>query len=244
MMGKIEQYIKRLIVCLQVAKIYTSSHPKFAEALNATFDSLTDIFREKQEFTVGIIGDELAYEREIFFELSQKIKSAIILLKKKGIERITFVKGIGKEELSKFIDYLAIPEIEQPADCQKYIVAIGIRNITVGKIKSSEDAGKEPGKKGIEDSEEYCAESLKTIEASISDVLGGRSIDGVDFRFNVIGVMENLMKKHNEFLRLAAVKRYDATTFWHLLNVSILSMYFSWKLGFSKEDFLDIAIPR
>ncbi|MCK9615728.1 MAG: HD domain-containing protein [Candidatus Omnitrophica bacterium] len=240
MMEKIEQYIKRLIICLQIAKIYTSSHPKFNEGLNAAFDSLTDVLRERQEFTIGIIGGELAYEREIFFELSQKIKSAITVLKKKGIERITFTKGIDKEELSKFIEYLAIPETEQPEDCQKHIVTIGIRNITVGKIKSSEDTGREAEEK-IKDSEEYYVESLKTIKASIEDVLGGKAIDGVDFRFNVIGVMENLMKKHNEFLRLAAVKRYDSTTFWHLLNTSILSMYFSWKLGFSKEDFLDIS---
>lgn len=242
MMEKIEQFIKKLIICPQIAKIYTSSHPKFTEGLNAAYESLTEVLREKQEFTIGIIGDEVAYEREIFFELSQKIKAAINVLKKKGIERITFIKGIGKEDLLKFIEYLAIPETEEAQEPQKYITAIGIRNITVGKIKSSEGMDKEPSKEKKQVSaESYYAESVKTVEASIEDVLGGRAIDGVDFRFNVIGVMENLMKKHNEFLRLASVKRYDATTFWHLLNVSILSMYFSWKLGFSKEDFLDIA---
>ncbi|MDD4183770.1 MAG: HD domain-containing protein [Candidatus Omnitrophica bacterium] len=241
MMEKIEQYIKKLITCLQIAKIYTSSHPKFSEGLNAAYESLAEVLREKQEFTVGIVGYELAYEREIFFELSQKIKSAIGVLKKKGIERITFTRGIDKEELLKFIEYLAIPETEEVREPQKYITAIGIRNITVGKIKSSADADKELKEKKEENIESYYADSVKTVETSIEDVLGGRSIDAVDFRFNVIGVMENLMKKHNEFLKLAAVKRYDATTFWHLLNVSILSMYFSWKLGFSKEDFLDIA---
>jgi len=241
-MGKIEQYIKRLVICLQIAKIYTSNHPKFSEGLSAAYESLNDVFREMHEFTIGIIGDELAFEREIFFELSQKIKSAINLLKNKGIERITFAKGLDKEELSKFIEYLAIPEAEQPQDPQKYMATIGIRHITVSKIKSPDGAGKEAeDKQKTKDNDSYYEESLKTVEASIEDVLGGRAIDGVDFRFNVIGVMENLMKKHNEFLRLAAVKRYDATTFWHLLNVSILSMYFSWKLGFSKEDFLDIA---
>lgn len=238
----IEQYIKKMIICLQVAKIYTSAHPKFTQGLDAAYESLGDVLREKPEFTIGIIGDELAYEREIFFDLSQKIKAAINVLKKKGIERITFVKGIDKEELSKFIEYLAIPETEQPQDPQKYITAIGIRNITVGRIKSSDDADKATiNEKKPQDGEDYYRESLKTIETSIEDVLGGKGVDGVDFRFNVIGVMENLMKRHNEFLRLAAVKRYDSTTFLHLLNVSILSMYFSWKLGFSKEDFLDIA---
>jgi len=242
MMEKIEQFIKKLVTCLQIAKIYTSSHPKFTEGLDATYESLTEVLREKHEFTVGIIGEEIAYEREIFFELSQKIKAAIGLLKKKGIERITFIKGIEKDELSKFIEYLAIPETEDVQDPQKYITTIGVRNINVGKIKSSEDTDKTSiQEKKTGDSESYYEESLKAVETSIEDILESKSVDGVDFRFNVIGVMENLMKKHNEFLRLATVKRYDSTTFWHLLNVSILSMYFSWRLGFSKEDFLDIA---
>ncbi|MDD4955300.1 MAG: HD domain-containing protein [Candidatus Omnitrophica bacterium] len=242
MMEKIEQFIKRLITCLQIAKIYTSSHPKFAESLDAAYEGLQEVLREKQEFTIGIVGEEVAYEKEIFFELSQKIKAAIALLKKKGIERINFTKGVSKDDLSKFIEYLAAQETEQAQDPQKYLTTIGVRNITVGKIKSSE--GEEQaavGEKKAVGSEGYYEESVKTIEASVEDILGNRSVDGVDFRFNVIGVMENLMKKHNEFLRLATVKRYDSTTFWHLLNVSILSMYFSWRLGFSKDDFLDIA---
>jgi putative nucleotidyltransferase with HDIG domain len=37
------------------------------------------------------------------------------------------------------------------------------------------------------------------------------------------------------------MKHYDEVTFGHLVNVSILSMYFSWKLGFAKDDFLDIS---
>jgi len=242
MMEKIEQFIKKLVTCLQIAKIYTSSHPKFSESLTTTYESLTEVLQEKPEFTVGIIGEEIAYEREIFFELSQKIKAAIGLLKKKGIERITFIKGMEKDDLSKFIEYLAIPETEDVQDPQKYITTIGVRNINVGKIKSSEDEDKILVKdKSVEGSESYYEESLKAVETSIEDILESKSVDGVDFRFNVIGVMENLVKKHNEFLRLATVKRYDSTTFWHLLNVSILSMYFSWKLGFSKEDFLDIA---
>ncbi|MFA5008654.1 MAG: HD domain-containing phosphohydrolase [Candidatus Omnitrophota bacterium] len=241
MMEKVEQYIRKLITCLQVIKIYTSSHPKFTEALNAAYESLIVVLDEKQEFTIGIVGVEIVYEREIFFELSKKVKSAINILKKKGVERIIFKKGIEKEELAKFIEYLAIPEAEQPADCQKYIATIGVRNIIVGKLESGHAQELPSSEEKNKNSESYYGEYLKTVETSIGDVLDGKSIDGVDFRFNVIGVMENLMKRHNEFLRLVTVKRYDATTFWHLLNVSTLSMYFAWKLGFSKEDFLDIA---
>jgi putative nucleotidyltransferase with HDIG domain len=38
------------------------------------------------------------------------------------------------------------------------------------------------------------------------------------------------------------MKRYDTRTYYHTLNVSILAMYFSAKMGFAREEVLDIGI--
>jgi putative nucleotidyltransferase with HDIG domain len=53
--------------------------------------------------------------------------------------------------------------------------------------------------------------------------------------------MENLMGRYQDFLNFATLKRYDLKTFFHVMNVCILSMYFSSKLGFSKEEILEIG---
>jgi putative nucleotidyltransferase with HDIG domain len=55
-------------------------------------------------------------------------------------------------------------------------------------------------------------------------------------------IMENLTGRYQEFIKLTVVKKYDVVTFTHLLNVSILSLHFSSKLGFTKDDCLGIGI--
>lgn len=238
MIEKIERYLKELIVALQIAKIYTSGHPKFSEFLNQAHKSLTDILGEKEKFTIGIIGEELAFEKEIFFELSKRIKAAILLLKEKGVERITFVRGVGQDELVKFIEYLTTPQQDSSQDVQAFLSISGIKNISVGKIQTATASGKAQIVKSCLQSYQ---ESLGKVSQATDNVLSGNKIDYIDLRFSMIGMMENLINRYNEFLKLITVKRYDNTVFCHLINVSILSMYFSWKLGFSKEDFLDIA---
>jgi putative nucleotidyltransferase with HDIG domain len=54
--------------------------------------------------------------------------------------------------------------------------------------------------------------------------------------------MEHLIKEHQEFLRLTTLKRYDPSTFVHLLNVSILAMHFASKMGFGRDVILDIGV--
>lgn len=239
MIEKIEKYLKELIVSLQVARIYTINHPKFEEVSNAAFVTLKDILQQNYEFTFGIIGDELAYEREIFFDLSKKVKAAIHIFKGKGIERITFSRGIEKDEFDKFVEFLGTPKQDFTGDLMAYFSSLRLKNIVVGKINILSEAKREPDE--VKKYLSHYDESLSKLSVSIEDIVDGHKIDGLDLKFTLINVLDNLFSQYQEFLKLTAMKRYDDVTFGHLVNVSILAMYFSWKLGYAKEDFLDIA---
>jgi putative nucleotidyltransferase with HDIG domain len=54
--------------------------------------------------------------------------------------------------------------------------------------------------------------------------------------------MDNLLGRHQDFLNFSMVKRYDVRTFSHLLNVSILSMYFCKSIGFSAEAVREVGV--
>ncbi|MFA5271221.1 MAG: HD domain-containing protein [Candidatus Omnitrophota bacterium] len=239
MIEKIEKYLKELVVSLQVARIYTTKHPKFEEASSVALISIKDILQQNSELTIGIIGDELAYEREIFFDLSKKIKAAINIFKEKGIERVVFSRGIEKDEFNKFIEFLGMSKDEISGDPMAYFSLLRLKNIIIGKINVSSEAKEKP-----DESEAYRLhydESLSKLSNSIEDMIEGHKIESLDLKFTLINVLDGLFSRYQEFLKLTALKRYDEVTFAHLVNVSILAMYFSWKLGYTKEDFLDIA---
>jgi HD-GYP domain-containing protein (c-di-GMP phosphodiesterase class II) len=73
-------------------------------------------------------------------------------------------------------------------------------------------------------------------------MLDTQSLDQMSLKFSMYNVIENMGTHYKEFLNLTTLKRLDVATYAHLLNVSILSMYFSSRLGLSKEDCLDIGI--
>jgi len=239
MLEKVKKFLTDFITALQTGKIYTVEHPAFMDFTDKAYLTLKGILKEKSEIVIGIVEDELAFEKEIFFDLSQKLRSLIGYLKERGIERIVFHKNLKEEELIKFISYLISQKKKISLDSEGNLPLPEIKNIEAGKIKVPLFIQKETPK-GIKPLKQD--DSLQTISSTIEKVLKNDEIDYLDLKFNLLDFMENFAEKYEEFLYLISIKRKDLITFLHLLAVSLLSMYFSSKMRYSKEDVLDIGI--
>jgi len=237
----IENSLRSLISSLQSAKIYPLEHPKFKESLENAHNSLRNLLGERSELVVGIIGEELAFEKEIFFDLSKSVKPFIQYLKERGIERIAFTRGITKEELSGFIIFLITPKDEIGPGVQEYLLNKGIKNIAIGKIKAGDNSLKKEALDSVNYLRQY-EDSLSKISVSLDAIVKNEAFDYPQLKYTLGNMMENLFKSYQEFLKLAALKRHDIGTFVHLLNTAVLSMYFSFRLGFNKDDVLNIGM--
>ncbi|MBU2101925.1 MAG: HD domain-containing phosphohydrolase [Candidatus Omnitrophota bacterium] len=245
----IEKALRDFSVALQVMKIYTQQHPLFAEAITRAHDSFERVLVVRDEFVVGIVGDELACDKEIFFDLSKKIKGVIQHLSRRHIERLVVSRGVSKEELIEFIAFIALPEekidsyVAGGKDLQDYLSSLGVKNISIGKIKGfRENEGAGDGLSSADKAFYRYERSLEELPGYIDTLLSGEGVDYLQLRTNIVDVMEGLLSRYSEFLKLSAAKKYDLATFIHLLNTSILSMYFSSQLGFTREDVLDVGI--
>lgn len=241
MLNKIKLSLIHLLSAIQTGKIYSAEHPKLDEFVQQAHNSLQEVLKEKKELVIGIVENELAWEEEIFFDLSQKLKTLILYLQERGIERIYFNQAMSKEELRKFIVFLITPKSETQKEPHDDLAFQGVKNIKAGKIRALAHNQKWQEKEAEDRLNQY-ENTLKTVSQSFDKMLNEEEIDYLDLRFNILNVMENFMGRHQELLNLISVKRKDLVTFIHLLNVSVLSMYISSKLGFSKDDVLDIGI--
>jgi putative nucleotidyltransferase with HDIG domain len=190
---------------------------------------------------VGIVGEELAFEKEIFFDLSKSVKQMILYLKERNVEKIEFLRGLTKDELSKFISFLVMPKDQVKHEPQEYLTVLGIRNIVVGKIKFTVSSPKNT-LAGLSSYLDIYEDAVDKITYSLGEIINTGDIDHLVVRYTLNNVMENLLERYHDLLTLATIKRYDLKTFYHTLNVAMLSMYFASKLGFSRDQVLDIGL--
>lgn len=242
MQGKIENCIKDIVSCLQIAKLYTVEHQRFGLFADKAYESLSEVLDERGDFTIGIIGDELAFEKEIFFELSKTIKSVISYLKQRKIEKIIFLKGVSKDELTRFISFLASPKEEFDKDIRDALKASGIVNVEVDRIRTASSGSAGTGREAavVTYRQVYEDASAKSLSA-IDSVLEKNNIQYLELKFALSSVAEWLGSHGSHLLKLLNIKRYDTVTYSHSLDVAILSMFLSSRLGFEYKDILEIG---
>ena len=240
MFTKIETALKELSTCLQSIKMYGALHPSFTKSLDKAYLAFEDALNERQEMVIGIVGEELAFEKEILFDLSKLLRPAVLYLKDRNIERLAFYRGLNKEELAKFLVFISGPKEDFKDDPQKLLSLARIENISIGKLRVSNERQDRVIPASIR-SNLYQTSADKVTQV-LSGVLNSEKIDHLALKSSLNNIMESLSAQRHELLNLATVKRYDTETYVHMLNVSILSMYFSSRLGFDKEDILNIGV--
>ncbi len=231
-------FLRDFVSAWQVAKIYEVEHPRFQESVAQALESLKELFKERKEIIIGVVGSEFACGEDIFFELSKKLGPAIAQLKERGVERIIFQDGIIKEELAQFIALLVSQQAEVKKELKDYLPIIGIKNIRVGKIG---DLDTQVYLERPEDKTGRYDDCLDKVSQSLDSLVNEDAVDFLKVKFVTNTVMDNLLGNYQMFARVSQIKTYDTLTFRHLLNVSILSIYFAHKLGLSRDDCLDIG---
>ncbi|MDD5120465.1 MAG: HD domain-containing protein [Candidatus Omnitrophica bacterium] len=240
MFSKVETAFQSLLNCLQSVKMYGPAHPMFEKSLDNAYIVFSDALVDRQEIVVGIIGEELAFEKEILFDLGKLLRPAILYLKERNIERLAFYRGLNKEELRLFMDFIARPKEDFKTDPQDAFSLVQVEHISVGKLKINDNketkGSLSSGQIDLYDS------SAKKIDQALNGVLNAEKIDHLALRFSLSNILENLSTQRYELLKLATMKRYDMETYMHMLNVAIFSMFFSSRLGFDKTNVLNIGM--
>ena len=243
MQEQIRDSLSYLMSAIQAAKIYSTDHPYFEDFIDKAYSSLLDILKERTELIIGIVEGELSIGREIFFDLSQKLKPLITYLHERGIDRISFHRTLKREELISFLSFLTVPQQDRKRTVEESLLLLGIKNIKAGKIRAAEtkDVSPEMREKAMSFMEKY-EYSLDIVDRYTEAVLQEEEFDSLELRFHIVNFLENLLGMYQEFLDLSLIKSKDLTTFIHLLNVTVLSMYVSSEIGFSKDEVLDLGI--
>ncbi len=230
MKEKIELSFKDFLAALQTARLYGMGHPILKKAMEKTLKSITDVLIERPDFTIGIIQEEIAFDKEILSDLSSLSKATVDYIKERGIEKITFSRGLELFELEKFISLLSGAKEENENKTKEQLISIGVRNISVGRINESLKAQSSERK------------SLEDISSPLLSILNRGAVDGLALRDSINNIANNLGVQYQQLLKLNTLKRYDLGTFTHLINTSILSMYFASKIGFTKEVISEIGL--
>ena len=241
--GEIAKVIAQLTAAVTNIGLYTANHPQVGQYVDKTHTVLAGLLQARPEVTVMLVGDDLVAEGRPLPLDSAYVTNFIRILRRKSIERVTFVAGLPRAELQAFMSDLAMPDAAS-------IKTTGF--IKLGKVElrvKQAGTGGAHGWSGEDAPPEVIEELVKLTTAELEDLkdiymrikkhkqIDVKSVDGMVKRF-IRGFREEV----NPLRMLASLKSSHEYTFTHVVNVGILTMAQAESVGFTGEHLHAIGV--
>jgi HD-GYP domain-containing protein (c-di-GMP phosphodiesterase class II) len=247
---RIEELITRLARAVQITQMYGPQHNLAAESADSLFTWLTDLLDRNKEITIGIIGDEFAFEKQPLYEYSQRKKGFIEYLKAKGVNKISFKTGVEKQEIIQMNKILAAKNrsLDKPETVQAMLLEAGIRNIAIGDIgfidpnKDMPPKTKKPDEPPeIKVRRDY-RKSIQFLTKTFQELKSNQPLNVQNARQIVDGLIKNLLTNKNLLLMMTSIKGLDENMFLHGVNVAVFTLLQAEVLGLEDKYLTDLGM--
>lgn len=243
----LSRVIAQLTAAIMNTSLYSPTHPQVAQYVEKAHAVLADMLQLKPELTIFLIGNDLVADNRQIAETgaASYISNFTRILKKKAVERLTFVAGLPRTELQALIQDLA--SLDSASVRSTSFIKLGKVEL---RVKKDDDHAEGNGGGSLEGlSQEVIQELLSLTEAELDElkelylrIKKHKKIDvrGVDEM--VKAFIQAFRQEINPLSLLASLKSAHEYTFTHVTNVCILTMSQAETLGFAGEHLHQIGV--
>jgi HD-GYP domain-containing protein (c-di-GMP phosphodiesterase class II) len=235
----LEKAISDLNAAISSVGLYPKGHPWTTEHTLQAYERFVTLLRYRPQIKLMVVMDHLTSDDKplIFSGVHEEVFRRTLL--KRGVEAVTFIRGLPYSELEQFIHHIgstSFPDIHSGTF------------IKVGKVHAPGGSSKT---QGIDD----IYRTLESIEPTVLDLtphvetvkkiyhamlfqnrLDTRAIN------EVIEITAGSIDRDDNPLKLmAAMKSADDYTFTHASNVAVLTMFQAEALGFKGSHLKDVG---
>jgi len=250
----LSRVISQLTAAVMNTSLYSPTHPQVAQYIDKANAVLMEILQIKPEITILLIGEDLvADNRQIVATgTSSFVTNFIRILKKKTIERITFIAGLPRAELQGLIQDLAAQDttsIRSTAYIKLGKIELRIKGFEDGASAGGKEQEKTVATSMSDVPEEVMQELLSLTTAELDELkdlyLRAKRYKKIDVRSvddMVKGFIKGFRQEINPLRLLASLKSVNEYTFTHVTNVCILTMSLAEFVGFKGEHLHQIGV--
>lgn len=238
---QIEDFIRYLARAAQVSHHYGKNHRITHNAIDDLFEVLDTILIDRDNVVIGIIGDEIAFEKEPLLKPSKNRTAFIERLKELGIEKLRFSLGIRKFEITEFINVLGghVKFSGIIDDLQTYFLSKNIKHIQLEKLNITENID---DFNDLDHFTQTCyIEGLEFLQETSEDLMQDKPINMDNLRKISSNLVKSVLFNENLLLLLASIKINREDLLIHNLNVCVFTLMQAEMLGLEKKFLVQIG---
>jgi putative nucleotidyltransferase with HDIG domain len=213
-----DEFLRRLVAALRATQLYSAGHPIITRNVEGLFATLNQLLATQPTITMGLVGDEIVVGDWPTGKVDQ-LGDTARRLKRSGVERITFDRGVTRAEVELLLSALATLEAGDAGELPEFP---SMPHVRLGRVQIERQVATD-----MKDMatirhlyQDAVAAANNVWDAALTE---GRP-DATIARNMVDGLAQAIAQNRTALLALTALKEYDNYTFTHMVNVSILTM--------------------
>jgi putative nucleotidyltransferase with HDIG domain len=214
-----DDLVRRLSAAVRGTELYSPNHPLVQRGIDAFTSAATDRLQQTHSMVIGFIGDEVVVDGTRLPRGTASLIGFARDLRDRGIEKITFNRGLPRAEVVSLLDVLG--DRKSPMPLPDRLTAKGARHITLGRIVVDETAD---DLAGIAAAQRVYHTAVETAESLWNAAKAGDQPDPGAARKIIDGLARLVNQDRTSLMALTALKKYDNYTFTHMVNVAALAM--------------------
>ena len=228
--------------------LYSPGHPQVQQYTDKAYELLVEILSKKDELTILLIAGDLVVDDRPFASSGTAASGSNFarILGRKAVERLTFLPGLGRDELRAFIIDLASPDAAVIRSRQSIKLGkVGLRVLEAGDAAGSTAAGALPPDVSPEAMQELMSLTSTELDALKEMYLRFKKHRKIEVRGVeeiVKSFIHGIRRDINPLTLLASLKSLHEYTFTHVTNVCILTMTQAESLGFTGDHLHQIGV--
>ncbi len=227
-----KNFLSTFMAAFSTCSLYSPEHPSVEALIGKSLSTITEFFAENESFEIMMVEDDLIVNKSPTRDEGSLVNNLKKRMKRKGVSRIDFLKGLTAPEFAGFIEDFT--DKNKPFRSYPHIKT-GVVELRAGELQPLAEAEAD----GLGNATAAQLEMAKEIFNSISPFK----------KLNVAGLEEIVVnffitfKREAHFLKLISpVKSHSEYTYTHAANVAVLSMFQAEALGINDEMLHEIGI--
>jgi HD-GYP domain-containing protein (c-di-GMP phosphodiesterase class II) len=234
--------INRLAIILRIGQTYSVDNQAFISAVNAFVEIVNTALVSETKLDIELLGEYFYLNRApVRYSIQYYLNFDFLIseFRKRGLGRITVSGTICRLDLQVFMKaFLSCLSSDSPFTALKGGIDT-IDSIDIGVPKQGCKENIVDSRRMLKKQYFNGAAHLRFVMKQIKE---GERIEIKKARLVVNSLIDHVLQDEQTMIRMTAIKDYDDYTYYHAVNVSILSIGLGMKLGLSKKRLSELGI--
>lgn len=226
--------------------LYSPSHPQVRLYVDKAYGALSAVLANRGEITLLMIGSDIIADNQPLTAGGSNgafLVNFSRLLKRKSVERLSFLSGMPMDELRDIITELAAgPSVPVRSRTFIKIGRVEVRVQSKGQGPSASPVGEAVSADVLQELQKLTATELDELKELYHRIKQHRQINVRGIEDIVKGFIKSFRQESNPLVILASLKSSHEYTFTHVANVGILTMSQAESMGFTGEHLHQIGV--